>query len=34
MRRADEMMGKTYEDDLLTIDFDDIRVVCDGTRSN
>ena len=32
MRRADEMMGKTYEDDLLTIDFDDIRVVCDGTR--
>src|SRR5688572_19542381 len=32
MRRADEMMGKTYEDDHLTIDFDDIRVVCDGNR--
>ena len=32
MRRADETMGKTYEDDLLLIDFDDIRVVCDGTK--
>jgi len=27
MRRADETMGKTYEDDHLTIDFDDIRVL-------
>ena len=26
MRRADETMGKTYEDDHLSIDFDDIRV--------
>ena len=32
MRRADETMGKTYEDDHLIIDFDDIRVVCDGTK--
>jgi len=32
MRRADETMGKTYEDDHLVIDFDDIRVVCDGTK--
>src|SRR3954447_5440983 len=32
MRRADETMGKTYEDDHLQIDFDDIRVACDGTK--
>src|SRR6187455_3087148 len=32
MRRADETMGKTYEDDHLLIDFDDIRVVCDGQK--
>jgi DNA-binding response OmpR family regulator len=32
MRRADETMGKTYEDDHLLIDFDDIRVVCDGLK--
>src|SRR5258705_13722158 len=33
MRRADETMGKTYEDDHLLIDYDDILVVCAGTRS-
>src|SRR5438034_463464 len=32
MRRADENATKTYEDDLLTIDFADVRVVCDGIR--
>src|SRR5678816_1962035 len=32
MRRADETMGKTYEDDHLQIDFDDIRVACDGAK--
>ena len=32
MRRADETMGKTYEDDHLQIDFDDIRVACDGVK--
>jgi two-component system, OmpR family, alkaline phosphatase synthesis response regulator PhoP len=32
MRRLDESTGKTYEDDHLLIDFDDIRVVCDGTK--
>ena len=32
LRRTDENKGKTYEDDLLMIDFDDIRVVCEGTR--
>ena len=32
MRRADETMGKTYEDDHLNIDFDDIRVACDGVK--
>ncbi len=32
LRRADENATKIYEDDLLTIDFDDIRVVCSGTR--
>src|SRR2546426_2967224 len=32
MRRADEHASKTYEDDHLQIDFDDIRVVCDGNK--
>jgi DNA-binding response OmpR family regulator len=32
MRRLDETSGKTYEDDRLVIDFDDIRVACDGVR--
>ena len=32
MRRMDESTGKTYEDDHLLIDFDDIRVVCDGAK--
>ena len=32
MRRIDESKGKTYEDDHLLIDFDDIRVVCDGAK--
>jgi DNA-binding response OmpR family regulator len=32
LRRADESAAKTYEDDLLTIDFADVRVVCNGTR--
>jgi DNA-binding response OmpR family regulator len=32
LRRADEMTGKTYEDDQLQIDFDDIRVICRGQK--
>jgi two-component system alkaline phosphatase synthesis response regulator PhoP len=32
MRRSDETSGKTYEDDHLLIDFDDIRVVCRGQK--
>ena len=32
LRRADEHASKTYEDDLMMIDFDDIRVVCKGER--
>lgn len=32
LRRIDESGAKTYEDDLLKIDFDDVRVVCDGNR--
>ena len=32
MRRLDESKGKTYEDDHLLIDFDDIRVVCHGNK--
>ncbi len=32
LRRTDENKGKTYEDDLMMIDFDDIRVVCQGAR--
>ena len=32
MRRADEHASKTYEDDHLLIDFDDIRVVCNGNK--
>ena len=31
-RRVDESSGKTYEDDHLVIDFDDIRVVCHGQK--
>jgi DNA-binding response OmpR family regulator len=33
LRRADESAAKTYEDDLLTIDFGDLRVVCNGART-
>lgn len=32
MRRSEDSKGKTYEDDHLQIDFDDIRVVCEGVR--
>lgn len=32
IRRTDESRGKTYEDDQLQIDFDDIRVVCRGNK--
>lgn len=32
LRRMDEGATKTYEDDQLMIDFDDIRVVCNGRR--
>lgn len=32
MRRTDETRGKTYEDDHLLIDFDDIRVICQGNK--
>jgi DNA-binding response OmpR family regulator len=32
MRRADDTRGKSYEDDHLLIDFDDIRVVCRGDK--
>jgi DNA-binding response OmpR family regulator len=32
LRRLDETGVKTYEDDRLTVDFSDIRVVCEGTR--
>lgn len=32
MRRSEEGKGKTYEDDQLLIDFDDIRVVCSGAK--
>lgn len=32
LRRVDESGTKTYEDDLLTIDFGDIRVVCKGSK--
>lgn len=32
MRRTEEIKGKTYEDDNLLIDFDDIRVVCRGEK--
>ncbi len=32
MRRVDEKASKTYEDDRLQIDFDDIRVVCSGNK--
>ncbi|MEO8436550.1 MAG: response regulator [Pyrinomonadaceae bacterium] len=32
MRRSDEHASKTYEDDNLLIDFDDIRVICKGNK--
>ncbi|HZE73288.1 MAG TPA: winged helix-turn-helix domain-containing protein [Pyrinomonadaceae bacterium] len=32
LRRADENAAKHYEDDHLSIDFGDVRVVCDGSR--
>lgn len=32
LRRMDEGASKTYEDDHLMIDFDDIRVVCNGRK--
>ncbi len=32
LRRLDESTNKTYEDDFLMIDFDDIRVVCNGRK--
>jgi DNA-binding response OmpR family regulator len=32
LRRVDESGTKTYEDELLAIDFDDLRVVCNGAR--
>src|SRR6267143_1037635 len=32
LRRTDAGGAKTYEDDLLTIDFNDVRVVCNGAR--
>ncbi|HET6647946.1 MAG TPA: response regulator [Pyrinomonadaceae bacterium] len=32
LRRMDESASKTYEDDRLMIDFDDIRVICDGRK--
>lgn len=31
-RRSEENRGKSYEDDHLMIDYDDIRVVCRGTK--
>ena len=32
LRRTDEGTIKSYEDDMLTIDFDDVRVICNGSR--
>jgi two-component system alkaline phosphatase synthesis response regulator PhoP len=32
LRRTDEGGAKSYEDDQLTIDFTDVRVVCNGSR--
>ena len=32
LRRVDEGGAKTYEDDQLTIDFADVRVVCNGNK--
>jgi DNA-binding response OmpR family regulator len=32
LRRVDEGAGKKYEDDLLTIDFVDMRVTCKGEK--
>lgn len=32
LRRTDEGASKSYEDDMLTIDFNDVRVVCNGVK--
>jgi len=32
LRRTDEGGARSYEDDQLTIDFTDVRVVCNGSR--
>ena len=32
LRRADENANKVYEDDMLLVDFSDVRVVCNGTK--
>jgi len=32
LRRTDDAAAKNYKDDMLTIDFDDVRVVCNGER--
>jgi two-component system, OmpR family, alkaline phosphatase synthesis response regulator PhoP len=32
LRRTDDAAAKNYKDDILTIDFDDVRVVCNGER--
>ena len=32
LRRVDESANKVYEDDLLLVDFADIRVVCNGAK--
>lgn len=32
LRRTDEGGAKSYEDDMLTIDFNDVRVACNGNR--
>lgn len=32
LRRTDEGGTKSYEDDMLAIDFNDVRVICNGTR--
>src|SRR5215813_1511111 len=32
LRRTDEGGAKSYEDDMLAVDFADVRVVCNGSR--
>ena len=32
LRRSEEGGAKTYEDDMLAVDFTDVRVVCNGSR--